>query len=82
MLQVKGVVETVGFQHVADAAIEPFHHPIGLGRLRQRQAVLDAQFGADLVKLLGPMADNGSIVQRQHHCAAPAVARAIRPTIR
>ena len=27
------------------------------------------------------MADNGSIVQRQHHCAAPPVARATSPAI-
>jgi len=53
LLQVKGAVETVGLQHVGDAAIEPFHHPIGLGRLRRCQAVLDAKFGAELVKLMG-----------------------------
>ena len=70
LLQVKGVVEAVGFQHVSDAAIEPLRcpavvcmqtmrgdHPVGLGRLRRRQAVLDtefgAQFGAELVELIG-----------------------------
>ena len=53
LFQVKGAVEAVGFQHVADAAIEPLHHPGGLGRLRRRQSVLDAQFGAELVKLIG-----------------------------
>jgi len=46
LLQVKGAVETVGFEHVADAAVEPLHHSVGLGRLRRRQAMLDAQFGA------------------------------------
>ena len=41
-----------GAQHVADAAVEPFHHSVGLGRLRRRQAVLDAQFGAEQVELV------------------------------
>ena len=57
LFQVKGAVEAVGFQHVADAAIEALDHAVGLGRLRRRQAVLDAQFGAqfgaELVKLIG-----------------------------
>ena len=66
LLPVKGVVEAVGFQHVADAAVESLRcpavvcmqtmrgdHPIGLGRLRRRQAVLDAKFGAELVELVG-----------------------------
>ena len=35
-----------------------------------------------LAIVFGPMADNGSIVQRQHHCAAPPVARASSPAIR
>jgi len=52
LLQVKGAVETVGFEHVADAAVEPLHHSVGLGRLRRRQAMLDAQFGAELVELV------------------------------
>ena len=33
LLQIKGTVEAVGFQHVADAAVEAFDHAIGLGRL-------------------------------------------------
>ncbi len=52
VLQVKGAVEAVGFQHIADASVEPLHHPVGLGRLGRRQGVLDAQFGADLVELM------------------------------
>jgi len=52
LLQVKGAVEAVGSQHVADAAIEALDHPVGLGRFRRCQAVLDAQFGAELVELM------------------------------
>ena len=54
LLEVKGAVETVGFQHVADAAIEPFRHGIGLGRLRRRQAVFDDE----PCRAIGP-SDNG-----------------------
>jgi|GEM_PF-4642071 len=60
LLQVKGAVKAVGSRHVADAAVEALRcpatvsletvrggHPVGLGRC---QAVLDAQFGAELVE--------------------------------
>lgn len=52
LLQVKGAVEAVGFQNVANAAVEPLYHPIGLGRLRRCQAVLNAELGAKLVELV------------------------------
>jgi len=52
LLQVKGAFETVGFQHVADMTLKLLCHAIGLGRLRRRQAMLDAKFGAKLVELV------------------------------
>ena len=52
LLQIKGAVEAVGFHHVADAAVESFHHAIGLRRLWWGQAVLDAQFSVEPVELV------------------------------
>jgi len=45
LLQSKSAVETFGFEHVADAGIEPLDHPIGLGQLRRRQEAFGAEFG-------------------------------------
>ena len=39
-------------EHIADAAIESLHHPIGLWRSGLSQAVLNAQGFAQLVKLM------------------------------
>ena len=52
LLQVKGAVEALGLQHVADAAVEALNHAVGLGRLWWCQAVFDAQFGAEQIELL------------------------------
>jgi len=54
LLQVKGAVEALGLQHVADAAVEALNHAVGLGRLWWCQAVFDAQFGAEQVELMLP----------------------------
>ncbi len=66
LIQVKGAVEAVGFQHVTDAAVETFRcplmvckqtmrgdHAVGLRGFRRGQAVLDAQFGAEQVEFVG-----------------------------
>ena len=63
LFQVKGAVEAVGFQHIADAAVEALRCPATVfletvrgaiplvwGGVRRCQAVLDAQFGAELVE--------------------------------
>ena len=50
--QVLARPEVMGLQDVADAAIEAFHHAIGLRRLRLGQTMLDAQGLAELVELV------------------------------
>ena len=49
-----GAVETVGLQDIRNAAIEPLHHAIGLGRSGFGQSVFNAQCLAQLIKLMFP----------------------------
>lgn len=46
--------EVVGAQDIRDAAVESLHHAIGLGMPRPGQAMLDIQFGAQLVEGVFP----------------------------
>ena len=39
-------------KHFFDPTVEPFDHAVGLRRLRWGEAVLDAEFGAELVELV------------------------------
>ena len=50
--QVLARPEVMGLQDVADAAIEAFHHTVGLRRPGLGQSVLDAQGLAELVELV------------------------------
>ena len=50
--QVLAPPEVMGLQDVADAAIEAFHHAIGLRRPTLGQTMLDAQGLAELVELV------------------------------
>ena len=54
LLQVLPAVKVVRPEHVSDAAIEVFDHPIRLGRSGLGQAMLYAQLLAQLVKLMLP----------------------------
>ncbi len=54
LLQVQGRVEVMGLQDVADAPIEPLHHPVGLRGSGFGQAMLDAQGLTQLVKFVFP----------------------------
>ncbi len=49
LIQIKGAVEAVGFQHVTDAAAEAFDHAVGLRGFGRSQAVFDTQFSAEPV---------------------------------
>jgi hypothetical protein len=48
--QVFGRVETVSPEHLGNAAVEPFHPPVGLRMARGDEAMLDVLRGAGLVK--------------------------------
>ena len=51
-LQFSSAVEIVGFQYVADLDFDAQHHPTVMGQLWWCQAVFNAKFGTDRVKLL------------------------------
>nr|WP_317963936.1 hypothetical protein [Methylocaldum szegediense] len=44
----------MGLQHLLDAAIEAFHQAIRLGPARRNQAMFDALFSTEAVKLMRP----------------------------
>ena len=50
--QVFAADEMVALQHLLDAAVEALDHAVGLGVHRRRQAVLDAEVGAEQVELV------------------------------
>ena len=54
LLQADPAVKVVGGQNLADPAVEPLHHAVGLRRLRLGQPVFGAQGLTKLVELMGP----------------------------
>ena len=42
----------MGLEHIGDASIEAFHHPVGLGCPGTGQAMFDAQFPAQLIEFM------------------------------
>ena len=52
LLQVLSAVEAMALQDVLDAAVEPLDHAVRLRPHRWREAVLDAQLGAEQVELV------------------------------
>jgi len=55
--------EVVALKHLLDPAVEAFDHAVGLRRFRWGQAVLDAQFGAELVEFV--VARRGTLAQAE-----------------
>ncbi len=53
LLRVKGTIEAVGFEYVANPAVAALDQAIGLRGLWRREAVFDAQLSAELVILMG-----------------------------
>ena len=52
LLHVLATVESVGLEHIGNAAIESLDHAIGSGRPGLGQSVLDAQLPAQLIELM------------------------------
>ena len=50
--KVFAIDEPVALQHLLDSAVETFNHSVGLGMLRRRQAVLDAEVGAEAIEVV------------------------------
>lgn len=53
----------VALQHLLDPPVEALDHAVGLGGLGRGQAMLDAQFGAELVELM--LARRGALAQAE-----------------
>ena len=53
----------VALKHLLDATVEALDHAIGLRGFRWGQAVLDAQFGAELVEFV--VARRGTLAQAE-----------------
>ena len=52
LLHVLATVESMGLEHIGNAAIESLDHAIGSGRPGLGQSVLDAQLPAQLIELM------------------------------